>query len=644
MKQFLLLLLLVLTQFLDAQEFKLGKVTKEELQEKVHPTDTSAAAAILHKRGKTYFIISDGYFEMVNEVEMRIKIYKKEGYKYATDKITYYSGGKTLKVYFTDAYTYNLVGGAIEKTKLKSEGEFVEKVNDEFTRESITMPNVKEGSVIEYKYVLKTPYFMKFSDYYFQYDIPVNSVTYETTVPAYFDYKRYLSGYVKIDIPEQKVRGNSYGYNEVITNYSAKNVPALKDEAHVNNIDNYTSILKYELGTYTMQDGTKKKYSLDWQSMAKKVYEMESFGDQLKQTEYFEADLKNILTPGMTPEAKMAAILSYVQDRMTWNEKNDYVCDKGVKKAYAAKTGNAAEINLMLTAMLRSAGLNADPVLISTRSNGVSLFPSLTAYNYVVAGVYHKESFILLDATSKYTVLNQLPVRALNWLGRLIKPNGNTAEIDLVPKVISREIIFLTSELGKDGKLSGKIRDQYFDLYGYSFRENNSGSTTDTYVEKLEKQFPGMLVGDYKILNDDDLSKPVAEEFTFTHAAVVDIIGDKMYLNPMLFFAKHINPFKQEKREYPIDFVYPTQDKFMITIKLPEGYTVEQVPAPLSLAMEEGLGSFKYNVVVQNGQMQLTSIFDVNVPHIEPEFYNTLKDFYRKMIEKQNEKIVLKRI
>ena len=117
-----------------------------------------------------------------------------------------------------------------------------------------------------------------------------------------------------------------------------------------------------------------------------------------------------------------------------------------------------------------------------------------------------------------------------------------------------------------------------------------------------------------------------------------------MYLNPMLFFAKHINPFKQEKREYPIDFVYPTQDKFMITIKLPEGYTVEQVPAPISLAMEQGLGSFKYNVVVQNGQMQLTSIFDVNVPHIEPEFYNTLKDFYRKMIEKQNEKIVLKRI
>ena len=58
-----------------------------------------------------------------------------------------------------------------------------------------------------------------------------------------------------------------------------------------------------------------------------------------------------------------------------------------MRKAYKDKTGNVAEINLMLTAMLRYAGINANPVLVSTRSNGIALFPNRTAFNYVIAAV-----------------------------------------------------------------------------------------------------------------------------------------------------------------------------------------------------------------------------------------------------------------
>jgi len=640
MKQFALTLLLLCAVPTFSQEFKLGKVTKEELLEKQHPTDTSAAAAILHKRGKTFFATNDGYWEMVTEVEVRVKIYKKEGYKYASDKITYYSGGKSLKVYFSDAYTYNLVNGAIEKTKLKSEGEFEEKVNADFTVEKITMPNVKEGSVIEYKYVFKTPYFMAFRDWYFQYPIPVNNITYEVAIPGSFDYNRYMSGFADVKISEPRVR-TKFGYNELVTNYTAKNVAALKDESYVNNVENYLSILKHDLSSYTQQDGTIKKYSLDWQSVAKKVYEQDKFGKELKQNSYYEADLKALITPTMSQEAKMAAIFSHVQNRMAWNEDNDYLCDKGVKKAYADKTGNTAEINLMLVSMLRSAGFTANPVLVSTRANGVALFPSLTAYNYVIAAVFLNDNFILFDATSKYTTPGQLPIRALNWQGRLIRENGNTAEVNLMPKGVSKEVVYVSSELSKDGILTGKVRDQYFDMYAYNFRDKYAALTAETCTEKLEKLHPGMEVSDYKTVNDKELAKPVSAEFAFKHTGAVDVIGNKVYINPMLFFAEHENPFKQEKREYPVDFVYPHQDKYMINIKLPEGYVVESVPAPVSLVMEENIGSFKYNIVVQNNQMQLSVVFDINYANVSQDYYSTLKDFYRKMIEKQNEKIVL---
>ncbi|GAA6766774.1 hypothetical protein AAFH68_27170 [Flavobacterium sp. CGRL1] len=129
---FIFLFLLFSASKIEAQEFKLGKVSIAELEQKVHPKDSSAAAAILYKRGKSRieYNDSDGFF-LLTEVETRIKIYKKEGYDWANQSVTYYSVKNESRetVSISDVVTYNLVNGKIEKTKLKSDGEFNEEVN-----------------------------------------------------------------------------------------------------------------------------------------------------------------------------------------------------------------------------------------------------------------------------------------------------------------------------------------------------------------------------------------------------------------------------------------------------------------------------------------------------------------------------------
>ncbi|MEZ0129991.1 DUF3857 domain-containing protein [Flavobacterium sp. LBUM151] len=145
---------------ISAQEFKLGKVSVAELEEKKHPKDTAAVAAILYKKGTSHFDYNqnDG-FVLMTEVETRIKIYKKEGYSYANQTIGYsISGNSKENVQISDAVTYNLVGGKVEKTKLKSDGTFDEAVSKFYGRKKITLPNVKEGSVIEYRYTIKATY------------------------------------------------------------------------------------------------------------------------------------------------------------------------------------------------------------------------------------------------------------------------------------------------------------------------------------------------------------------------------------------------------------------------------------------------------------------------------------------------------
>ena len=129
----------------------------------------------MFKSGKTNFrLTSDGQWEITTDVDVKIKIYKKEGLEFANQQIPYYVGSNKERVVISDAFTYNIVNGKIEKTKLKSEGEFKEEVNERWNLKKITFPSVKEGSIIEYSYKIVSPYISNFSDWYFQYEIPVN--------------------------------------------------------------------------------------------------------------------------------------------------------------------------------------------------------------------------------------------------------------------------------------------------------------------------------------------------------------------------------------------------------------------------------------------------------------------------------------
>jgi len=666
MKYLKLFVMFVVAAFsAEAQKYELGEVTKAELEEKNHSKDPSASAAILFSKGQTYMNFSGGGFDLVTEVDVKIKIYNKEGYEWANKEVAYYSGETSKEtVDISKAVTYNLVDGAIKKTKLKSEGEFDEKVNKFWKQKKIVMPDVKEGSIIEYRYTIRSPFIETFPDWQFQYGIPVNHSEYTTRVPEYYMYNTNFRGYFPpkitktqasksftvtskertgVNVTKTTFSTDKIDYMESQTVYTLKDLPAMKDESFVNNILNFTAGIEHELTMIKYPNAQAKTFSSSWEDVVKTIYKYDSFGPELERTSYFEKDINALLAGITSPAEKAAAIFSFVKNRMNWNTYTGYSCDEGVKKAYTDKTGNCAEINLMLTAMLRHAGLDANPVLVSTRSNKIALFPNRSAFNYVIAAVQIDGKTVLMDATSKSAMPNVLPPRAINWVGRLIRKDGSSEMIDLVPQSNAREVVNLSIQMDAQGKVTGKARDQYFDHNAYGFRDKYTGVNKDSRMEQLEKRYAGIEVTAYNVQNDTDFSKPVIEEFDFSHTGVAEVIGDKIYLSPMLFLTQKENPFTQEKREYPIDFVYPRQDKFMINIILPEGYVVESVPAPVNLVMEENIGSFKYNISAKNNQVQLGVLMDINAANIAPDYYTTIKEFFQKVIDKQNEKIVLKK-
>jgi hypothetical protein len=667
-KNTILVIVLFVFSFANAQKIQIEKVSIADLEEKIHPKDPGAEAAILFKKGETNFTYSDEKgFEMITKVKTRIKIYKKEGYKWADQSQKYYIDGSSKEnMRFSDAVTYNLVNGKIEKTKLKSDGDFDEKINKYWGRKKITLPNVKEGSIVEFEYTLQSPNVSTIDEWYFQEEIPVNYAEYTTKIPEYFNYNTRFKGFVtpkiesssiqrKVDATYNEMvnqiggarneRGNySFEFVEKTTNYFLANVPAIKDEVYVNNVDNYRVSLTHELSFYKGANGVPKFYATDWESVTKTIYDNEDFGTELSKTGYFENEINHLIAAITDPNEKIDAIFNYVKSNMNWNKFTGYYCADGVKKAFKDKTGNVAEINLMLTAMLRHAGFTANPVLISTRSNGIALFPNRSAFNYVISAVEYNNSLILMDATEKLSSPNILPEGDLNWSGRLIRKDGTSNNVDLMPTTLSNQNTNLLYSVDKNGEINGKIRRQLTGQLALDFRQNKLQINKETYLENLENNNNKIEISEYVRENDLDLSKPIVESYTFKSKNDTEVIDNKIYLNPLLFFTTTINPFKQEVREYPIDFGYPIEHKYNVSVEIPEGFQMESIPKPVALATENGSLNFRYIIGTNGNKIQIQLTTTVKEAIFQSNLYDMLKDFFAKNISKENEKIVLSKI
>ncbi len=637
------------TVALHSQELKFGKVSKQELQEVRYEKDTTADAAYLYKYKRSYIRLDNMIgFQLVTDVFMRIKIYTKNGFDNATIEVPYYkpAGRNGVRVSEISGYTFTLENGKIEKVKLSKKDVFTQQLNKNVSIKKITMPNIKEGAVIDLKYTSYSPYPTSIDDLVFQYNIPVKHIDYKLEIPDFLIFNQRAKGYYFI--PQEKTikygKIGTLDFTVEVYNYNAKDVPALKDnEPYVSSIENYRGGIKFELTATKFPDQLHEYYSTTWEDVTNTIYKSEDFGGAIKKTNYFKDDLETILASAPSNEAKLVAIFQFVKQKMKWNSNYGFYADNNLKKAYDEGSGNAGTINLMLTAMLREAGLDANPVLVSTQSNGVPLWPTSDGFNYVISSVILPQGVVLLDATERYGVPNVLPVRAINWNGRLVKANGTSSWVSLTPKVLASEEHILMVKLNDDLSLEGLARNKYTNNEALYYRKTNNGLDEKDMIADIEDEYR-IEIEEFKVSNANDLSKPVVDMFKFATEDHIETIGNKLYINPLLFFKTTVNPFKAEDRKYPVDFGYPKGQKHTVSISIPKGYTIASVPKPLAVAMSENIGVFKYQVTASQTSLKVHSIVEINRGVITPQYYQGLKKLFGDMVKKQEEKIVLEKL
>ncbi len=669
MKNLLTLALVCLCHLAYSQKppAKFGDVSKEDIEMTTFSADTSAAAVKLLDFGESRFVYNQNTGFTINfDRHIRVKILKKEGYEWADFEIPLYNNnGASEKVVSLKAITYNMVDGKVEETKLRKDGIFQEKVSDNLDLQKITMPDVKEGSVLEVAYTVSSEFYTELNDWAFQSTIPVLWSEYRLTIPEYFNYDKYMQGYIGLIINEESSRPTRITYtdkqrngvtsvrtsytsesidlNEKVLRYAAENVPAFKPEPFITTSSDYISKIIFELAYLKYPNQPIKPILGTWDDINKIYFENENFGSQIKGNNFLKSTVEEITSGLQSNEQKIVAIFNYVKRNTAWDGTYRKFVSTPLRKVLDEKKGSSAEINFLLASMLEKAEIEVYPVLVSTRNHGFvrTNIPVAGQFNTVICMVKDNGKSILLDATSRYLAPGVLPENCLNGNGFMIsKERYNWIKLESNSK--SRFMVNTEFKFSEEEGFEGKITYEKNGYYAQKSRDDYFTNGEEKYVENFSKDKKWEITKS-TFSEAKDADKPFKEEYEVEIKNQVTAAGNIFYLDPFIAAKMEENIFKLEKREYPVNFGSPFERLYMAKITIPEGYVVEELPQSKLLMLPENGARYIYNITQMGNDINIMSNFSINKSIFVQDEYPNLREFYNQVVAKQAEMIVIKK-
>ncbi|WP_199117410.1 DUF3857 domain-containing protein [Pedobacter sp. ASV28] len=648
------ILCLALNSHAQKKEFKFGKVSAEDFNAKPFGIDSAASAVKIFDVGECYFqYIPTSGFVYVFERHVRYKIINKNAYDLANFQISLYKSGNSSKedVMKMEAATYNMDQDKMVVSKLNKDAKFTEEFNKNYQIKKYTLANVKEGSVIEYKYSIRSNYIFNLREWHFQSEIPTLYSEYNVKIPEYLTYKTYFTGYYKVNQTKHESINASYvselSSNATYDQYVLEKVPALKDESFITTLDDYRTAINFELRSTNFPNDFARDYTGSWPKIIKGLADDENFGLYVNKNSIAKSLLPTLLKGEKDTLAAANLIYNYVKNNIKWNKSyRMYSSETSPKIILDKKTGYSADINLLLLNLLTEAKIMARPILISTRDNGEHPgYPMVSKFNNVIIGVNIAGKIIFLDATNNDHPFGMVAYENLNHQGLLIDLKIFDGRWISTESSFANEKIFsYTLSLDKENKLKGSML-QYHKGYGaLSLRNRYRSNTNETeFIKNFKKDKQGLEVDKYKINNLDNFDEVLNEELEVTIEENVEEAGNLVYLNPLLYEQTKNNLFKQDKRLFPVDFGYPIKESIRATINFPEDYEIDKLPKGGIYKLPDNKGMFSINFLTQDKTILVKSVIEINKSLFSPEEYFDIRELFKVIVEKQAEQIVFKK-
>ncbi len=641
-KSFLLLIVFVYTSVFAQRnpKFDTKDILAQSFAIESCDFDPEAHAMIVFKETSHDLILSSNLLNLKIATRKVIKILDEEGFDYANLEYQYTHAKNFEKFKIDKAVIYNQnEAGQYIPEEIQKNHIYNTKVSEEHTKTSVSVPNVKVGSIIYYEYSLETSYLPYF---YFQEAIPVLKSVFrasyepEFTLNFYPDIWQHFEkfneargGRVEEVYIIDSVRGldrepfmlSSYLYRQKIT------TQAISYDNHSQNI--HVPLRKewsVVVGELAANDYFGKKYKSDVKDAAPLIKEARSLADSME---------------------RLKLIYNYIQKNFALTDEEDIYTTASLTEIWRSHKGTQGGLQLLFARLLESAGLS--PAICLTTTNREEMLderrPSSQWFSKVLVMININGENLYLDPTYS-NIPYYLTPRSYFYSTSLVLPNLTKPKpvfyFDKVfpPNQSYKEDIFISGNINGKGTLEGHAQYSSFD-YARAYKTYDYQNDSANFFMQLRSH--GFLqFKDRKVALDSLEKKPMTIDIDFELPLHKQ---DNFYFLPInLFNQFNENPFQKEIRMSGVYFGYTQKVKLNYNFFIDPALTVDHTPQNIKIVMPDNSIILTRRSQVVGNNLQMLIQLDFNKIYYPVEEYQEFKEFFKLFIQKLQEEITLKEI
>jgi len=618
-------------------------VSPEELKMTSEPKAPGAPAIILFREVDRV----DAGHTPHEDVYFRIKILTDEGRKNADIEIPFFQQqgnivnlhARTIK---PDGTIVNFSGKAFDKTIVKTRGV-------KYKAKTFTMPDVEVGCILEYFY---TEDFVE--EYIFDSHWILSHELF--TKSAKFSLNPYTSDYVPIflrwswnTLPPGTAQPKQ-AQNHIV-NLEATDIPAFRTEDYMPPENE----LKSRVDFIYSEDAFEPDMAKYWKKIGKKRNDqMESFIGKRKA---MEEALAGIVSPSDSPETKVRKIYARVQQLRNTAyevEKTEEEQKRAKEKApdnvetvWKMQYGNGVQLTWLFLALARAAGLQADGLWVSDRSNYFFTPQTMDGRrldaNVAVVSLDGKDVF--LDPGAEYVPFGMLPwvETGVNGL-RLNRDGGVWMQTSLPQSNESAIQRKAELKLSDTGDLEGKLTITFTGLEAARRRVEerlaDDAERKKVLEDGVKESIPAACEVELTNQPEWKSSSPLlVAEFNVAIPGWVSAAGRRALLPVGLFSAPEKHLFDHTDREHPIYFEFPFEREDDVSIDLPLGWQISTLPTPNK--QEGHVVTYSLQAENNKGSLHLSRKLNVDFLLLDPKYYGALRNFFQVVRTDDEQQVIL---
>lgn len=579
---------------------------------------------------------------------VRIKVFDASAREASIVAIPYYFERGIEEVVNIRAATHTAEG---EKIPLKDDSIRRININSRYNVIEFTMPQVDDGAILEYSYRIRRRYIEELPDFYLANQAPTALAKVSITYPGYLRYETIEENFDG-EVKHFTQQTDTSSVAKIFTipqpdpilkeTYVAKDVPALEQEAYISSIDDYRGKLKFKLSEFGIP---RQKLENSWKLVVAELRRNQNVLKIAEQNTKAQAIGKNISKLFESEEAVQDSIFRYVNSTANFSGNKSPYSEISDNMVLSGEPANQAAINQTLLAMLQGAGIEAYPLLISTRQFGQinKSFPSFFQFNGQLTCSFINGKTYFMDASFPHSQPNLIPVDTYNETGLLLKPDGFEWKEITPAKSLFAIKINVDASLDSQGNLSGSIHAESSGYPAQVVRQKYSNG--EPVREILRKAvFDGYTnagLSDVEFANYRSFEKPITFDSEFELDNYATSYTDGLQFRPMVVGYLMSNPFNEPSRELPVTLDAPEKLDLIYEIKIPNGYTIQQGSQNRSIELPGASLSESYNF--EDRVLRYEFHIDISRKQFEPELYPQLLNLYERWVELSNSSWRIKR-